>query len=110
MVVYQHTEGSAIYNESIFIERDEDSNMIRVYGVELFTRVSDSWIDEDGLKSINESCDSNYEFDKEMDRDESIQFTSDLCWYYGAINFDSYPIEFKSYKKFCTWLKMIGIN
>lgn len=90
---------------AIFIERDDNSEQYFVYCVELFTRPSDSWINESDLKAINTSCDANYIFDQELTEHEQYLFTSDLCWYYGAVNFDSDPIQFISFGSFEQWLK-----
>jgi len=89
---------------AIYIERDDNSEQYFIYGVELFNKPSDSWISESDLKDINSSCDASYIFDQELSEYDQYLFTSDLCWYYGANNFDSYPIEFISYGSFEEWL------
>ncbi len=105
LVVFENSEGE---KEAIHIERDEDSEKIYVYYVELFNKPADSWINEEDLKSINNSCDKNYVFDQELTRWDQYFFTSDLIWYYGADNFGS-PNIYTSQDSFEEWLTSRGI-
>ena len=90
---------------AINIERDENIEQYCVYITELYNKPSDSWINEDDLIYINDSCDSSYDFNAELSEYEQYLFTSDLCWYYGANNFDSCPLHFISYGGFEQYLK-----
>jgi len=95
--------------QAIFIERYADTNEIKVYGVELYNKPSDSWINEDDIKSINNSCDTDYSFKEELKDIKQYLFTQDLCWYYGANNFDSFPDKYKSQEAFEDWLLSMNL-
>ena len=75
-------------NTCIWLDYDHDSNNYIVYTFDLLTSV-ESWID---LDDINSSCDTNYT--SELNESDFIQFTSDVCWYYGAMNLDGCPFTF----------------
>lgn len=75
-------------NTCLWLDYDHDSNNYMVYIFDLLTSV-ESWID---LDSINSSCDTNYT--NELSESDFINFTSDVCWYYGAINLDGCPITY----------------
>lgn len=102
VVVFRNFDGLL---ETIFIERLEPTEQVLIYNLELFNKPSDSWVDAEDLKSLNSSCDSDYTIDEVLTEDRQIRFTEDLCWYYGAVNFDSYPNEFLSYGSFVEWLE-----
>lgn len=102
LVVFRNFDGD---KEAIWIDRDEATEQVLIYSVELFNKPSDSWVNKEDLEGINSSCDANYSWDQELTEEEQISFTEDLCWYYGAVNFDSYPNEFLSYNSFLEWLE-----
>jgi len=101
-VVFKNSDGDI---EAIHIERDDNTETFLIYNVELFNKPSDSWINKDDLKSMNESCDTNYEFDTELNDFDKYLFSSDLCWYFGANNLDNYSLQFNNYNSFIEWLK-----
>ena len=88
LVVFDNEDGEKC---AIYIDRLPDET-IMVSTVELFDKPADAWVNEYDLIVINESCDTNYKFDKPLNEYEQYLFTSDLCWYYGAVNFDSNPM------------------
>ena len=45
--------------QAIFIERYNDTDEIKVYYLELYNRPSDSWINKDDIKGINNSSDTD---------------------------------------------------
>ena len=95
--------------QAIFIERYNDTDEIKVYYLELYDKPSDSWINKDDIKGINNSCDTDYSFEEELKDNRQYLFTQDLCWYYGANNFDSFPDEYKSQKYFEDWLLSMNL-
>ena len=72
-------------NQCLWVDIDEDSNKVLIYRFDLL-KESESWTN---LKDINNSCDTNYT----NEISDFIQFTQDVCWYYGAVNLDSTPDE-----------------
>jgi len=101
MVVFKNGDGDI---QAIFIERSDDTEEIFVYSVELYDTPSDSWISEDDIKSVNDTCDTDYTFEEELKDIRKYRFTENLCSYYGANNFDSSPDEYKSQEDFEEWL------
>ena len=101
MVVFRNADGDT---EAIYIERYEDTGQFMIYSLDLFNTPADSWINEDDLKGINSFADAKYEFNTKLTGTDQYFFTSDLCSYYGAINFDSYPNQFLSEGSFEEWL------
>jgi len=95
--------------DAIYIERYEDTGAVLVYWVDLFHKPSDSWINEDDIPRINSCCDTKYKFNEELDEFDQYLFTSDLCSYYGAINFDSYPLHFDDQDEFEEWLTEMNL-
>ena len=69
----------------LYISFDDDNENYIVYCFDLIKEV-DTWIDLDG---INSSCDTNYT--NELSKNDFFKFTNDVCWYYGAVNFDGNP-------------------
>ena len=88
LVVFDNEKGEKC---AIYIQRHEETDEFYVYGVKLFNKPSDSWINEDDLECLNSCSDTSCKFNEELSEHKQYQFTSDLCWYYGAINFDSTP-------------------
>lgn len=68
-------------------DTDAGDGIVRVYKFDLLKTV-DSWVN---LKSINSSCGTQYL--NELKKDDFINFTNDVCWYYGPINLDGSPEE-----------------
>jgi hypothetical protein len=77
--------------EQIFgIEENEEN--FKLYHLDYFDKPSLSFINENDLKSLNDSCDTNYQFNEILNEQDRINFVSDLYWYYGGLNFDSSPL------------------
>ena len=87
-----------------YIERYEDEDKVIIYSLELFSKPSDSFINDNDINSLNSYSDSNYEYTKTLIEDEQYLFTFDLCSYYGGLNFDSNPLEL-SYEEFEQWFE-----
>jgi hypothetical protein len=72
----------------LWVEHYEDNeDKVIVFFFDLLTEV-ENWID---LKDINDTCDTNYSIDKEIN---FTMLTQDVCYYYGAINLDGMPSEY----------------
>jgi hypothetical protein len=104
-IVYQHQDG---YKVALSILRLETEQHL-IYSIELFNKVSDSWINEDDLKSLNSYADTNYQFDTVLTDIQQYQFSSDLVSYYGAENFDSTPYNISNYNSFIEYLKDLNL-
>ena len=76
-------------NSALAISIDEESDTVYVHSFDLLEKsdLLDSWFK---LDHINSSCGTDYKADDEID---FIQLTQDVCWFYGADNFDSMPDE-----------------
>lgn len=104
-----HNKHNGEETEAISIERDEDSEKIRVYYVELFNKPSDSWLNFEDLESVNSYTGMNYEMNTDLVGNDKFLFSQDLCSYYGAVNFDGNPLEFEDQNSFELWLKEMNL-
>jgi len=95
--------------EAISIERDGDSETVKVYFVELFKSPSDSWLNNEDLESVNSYTGMNYNMNSDLVGNDKFLFSQDLCSYYGAINFDGNPIEFQDQNSFELWLRDMNL-
>ena len=75
-------------NTCLYINFDDDNENYVVYCFDLLTEV-ESWIN---LDDVNSYSDTNYT--NELSENDFIDFTNDVCSYYGAINFDNYPTTY----------------
>ena len=75
-------------NTCLYIDYDYDNENFIVYCFDLIKEV-ETWVD---LGDINSSCDANYT--NELNENDFFNFTNDVCWYYGAINFDGNPTTY----------------
>jgi hypothetical protein len=96
MVIYS-TDASLEQSTLICYSKDDEIIVLgiddaNIYKLELFESPSDSFINESDLIKLNNSCDTQYEFNEKFDSIErKCDFVNNMFWYYGGINFDSMP-------------------
>ena len=74
----------------IKLDFDHDSNEFRIYTLDIIKNTSyNDWIN---LDDINSFSDTNYKPNQELSEIEAFNFTNDVCSYYGAFEFDYYPV------------------
>ena len=81
-----------LLNDGTFIKLgfDHDSNECRIYTLDVIKNTSyHDWVN---LDDINSFSGANYKPNQELSEIEAFNFTNNVCSYYGAFEFNYYPV------------------